>query len=146
MNFQESIMHFSLASYNSPLLSRIFPIQKADKAFWENNPPSFFVHFFITFSYVVNTSALTYLSKYFEKKIKLVSKEYKYKRAEKGCDYWTTLRLRPRVYHWIPRGFKFPLILICLRVNDTLYKKLKWNEKIVYEICKKIPSGIDKFF
>ena len=26
------------------------------------------------------------------------------------------------LYHWIPRGFKFPLILICLRVNDTFLR------------------------
>ena len=29
-----------------------------------------------------------------------------------------------RVYHWIPRRFKFPLILICLRVNDTVRKNI----------------------
>ena len=34
------------------------------------------------------------------------------------------------IYHWIPQGFRFPLILICLRVNDTL--KIQRNKKNLF--------------
>ena len=40
--------------------------------------------------------------------------------------------------HWIPRGFKFPWILICLRVNDTFMNE-EWKDLIVL-FSRKIDS------
>ena len=42
----------------------------------------------------------------------------------KSMEMWTPQR-SPRVYHWIPRGFKFPLILIFLRVNDKIVPRFR---------------------
>ena len=52
--------------------------------------------------------------------------------------------IRPRVYHWIPRGFKFPLILIILRVigiinqRNYIFRDENW-ENDAYKILSLVP-------
>ena len=55
-----------------------------------------------------------------KKNWKILFKKFNVSMYFAQCNVQCIIYLRPRVYHWIPRGFKFPLLLICQRINDIL--------------------------
>ena len=133
-------MHFSLASYNSPLRSRIFPIQKADTAFWGKMFPlifrTFFHNLFLCCEYF---STYLFQQVFWKIKLKPRIKRIRVETSRKrlNCNLW--LLNNP----WAtPSG---------LSLNPIIYrvyhctKSLSGMKNLSMKFAKKIPSGIDKF-